>query len=86
MSTEVEMKIFLPVDEYPDVNFIGLLIGPRGKTQMELEKKTNTKMRIRGATSEKNNSSNEKLHVLITAKTADELENASNAVYQLLNL
>ncbi len=30
--------MFIPQEENPDINFVGLLIGPRGKTLKELEK------------------------------------------------
>jgi len=33
-------KVYIPVKEHPTYNFIGLIIGPRGKTQRELEAKT----------------------------------------------
>eukprot|EP00592_Proboscia_alata_P012048 CAMPEP_0194394100 /NCGR_PEP_ID=MMETSP0174-20130528/123668_1 /TAXON_ID=216777 /ORGANISM="Proboscia alata, Strain PI-D3" /LENGTH=415 /DNA_ID=CAMNT_0039189861 /DNA_START=218 /DNA_END=1460 /DNA_ORIENTATION=- len=34
------LKINIPVAEHPTYNFIGLIIGPRGKTQKEMENKT----------------------------------------------
>lgn len=41
-------KLPIPVQEYPDYNFIGLIIGPRGNTQKRLEQQTNTHISIRG--------------------------------------
>ena len=41
-------KIRIPVEEYPTYNFIGLIIGPRGKTQKDMEGKTGCKIAIRG--------------------------------------
>ena len=35
-------------DKYPGVNFIGLIIGPRGNTLKKLEKDTGAKIMIRG--------------------------------------
>ena len=43
-----EKKIYVPVLEYPDCNFFGLIIGPRGQTQKQLQKETGTKIAIRG--------------------------------------
>jgi len=39
-------KLFIP--ESGDYNFIGLILGPRGSTQRELEKKSGCKISIRG--------------------------------------
>jgi len=30
--TRVSDKVLIPQEEYPDINFVGLLIGPRGNT------------------------------------------------------
>ena len=43
-----ERKIFIPVRQYPQTNFIGLIIGPRGNTQQRMQRETNTKIAIRG--------------------------------------
>lgn len=48
MQTRVEEKIYLPVDDYPDVNFMGMLIGPRGQSLKTLESETGAKVVIRG--------------------------------------
>ena len=71
-------KIFLNTKDYPGYNFIGLVIGPRGKTQKELEAKTGAKIAIRGKGSVKEGSRGRRdgrpmpdadlpLHVLLTA-------------------
>jgi len=41
----VTKKVYCPVREYPDVNFTGLLIGPKGSTHRNLEEQTGTKVR-----------------------------------------
>ena len=38
----------IPQDEYPEINFVGLLIGPRGNTLKTMEKDTGAKIIIRG--------------------------------------
>jgi len=43
-----ERKIFIPARQYPQTNFIGLIIGPRGNTQQRMQRETNTKIAIRG--------------------------------------
>ncbi|KAI6657201.1 Splicing factor 1-like [Oopsacas minuta] len=46
-------RIMLPTELPPNTNFIGLIIGPRGNSLKELEKKTGTKIMIRGKGSSK---------------------------------
>jgi hypothetical protein len=61
--------------EYPNYNFIGLVIGPRGVTQKAMEKESGAKIVIRGRGSSKEGAKNrsdgglddeDQLHVLIT--------------------
>lgn len=81
-------KLYIPVDKYPDYNFIGLIIGPRGMTQKQMEKQTGAKIAIRGKGSVKdgkvNQGDQDKLHVLITAETDKALDMASKMVQKLL--
>ena len=44
--TKVRKKIYLPKDT--GINYIGLLIGPKGMYQKKLEEQTNCKILIRG--------------------------------------
>ena len=67
-------KVFIPLREYPDINFIGLLLGPRGNTLKTLQQDSGAKIAIRGKGSVKggtvsrvHNNQEEDLHVLITA-------------------
>ena len=68
-------KVYLPIDD-PYTNYIGLILGPRGTTQKELEAKTNTRIAVRGRGSGNKgirpigpfkDDENEPLHVLIAA-------------------
>jgi len=84
-------KIYIPVKEYPDYNFIGLIIGPRGLTQKQMEQETGAKIAIRGKGSIKegkgksqNNEDDDELHVLITADTEESIKKASKMVKRLL--
>ena len=83
-------KLFIPVKDYPEYNFIGLIIGPRGTTQKQMEQQTGTKIAVRGKGSMKDGRSNagdgseEELHVLITADTDEQLEKASKLIEKLL--
>jgi len=84
-------KIYIPVKEYPDYNFIGLIIGPRGLTQKQMEQETNTKIAIRGKGSIKegkgklqNNEDDDDLHVLVTGDTEESIKRASRLIKRLL--
>ena len=88
-------KIFIPVKEFPETNFIGLIIGPRGNTQKRLEAETGCKIVIRGKGSVKEGkrsrrdgmpdpTENEDLHVVITAPNSQALKNATTRVKKLL--
>ncbi|KAG0440043.1 Branchpoint-bridging protein [Dictyocoela muelleri] len=74
-------KIYIPVDNYPEINFIGYLIGPSGKSLQQLEHKLGIKISIRGKGAF-NDQSDEQLHCLVTSdieskfkKGVEEVEN-----------
>ncbi|KAL3906437.1 MAG: hypothetical protein SGARI_004010, partial [Bacillariaceae sp.] len=88
-------KIRIPIEEHPQYNFIGLIIGPRGKTQKELESKTGCKIAIRGRGSVKDGargrrdgkvmeSDDEPLHVVITGDDQRSVDAATDMVQQML--
>lgn len=84
-------KIYIPLKEYPEYNFIGLIIGPRGNTQKRMERETGTKIAIRGKGALKEGKLNktqyqddDDLHVLITGETDEQLEKAAVLVRELL--
>ena len=41
-------KIYVPVKEHPEINYLGLLIGPQGSTQKQLSASTGARIVIRG--------------------------------------
>lgn len=45
---KLEATIDLPIKEFPDYNFKGLVIGPRGVNQRRLEQETGCKIAVRG--------------------------------------
>uniref|UniRef100_A0A7S3QBF5 Branchpoint-bridging protein n=1 Tax=Chaetoceros debilis TaxID=122233 RepID=A0A7S3QBF5_9STRA len=88
-------KIYIPVEEHPTYNFIGLIIGPRGKTQKEMEGKTGCKIAIRGKGSVKEGArgrrdgkimegDNEPLHVVVTGDNQDNVNLAAKMVQDML--
>lgn len=88
-------KIRIPVEKHPTYNFIGLIIGPRGKTQKELEAKTGCKIAIRGRGSVKEGARGRRdgqvmqgdtdpLHVVITGDDQESVDAASSMIEQML--
>ena len=88
-------KVRIPIEEHPQYNFIGLIIGPRGKTQKELESKTGCKIAIRGRGSVKGgargrrdgkvmDSDDEPLHVVITGDDQRSVDAATDMIEQML--
>ena len=83
-AQQVQEKVFIPQDEYPDINFIGLLIGPRGNTLKKMESETGTKISIRGRGSVKEGKikssvaaqegSDEDLHALVCGDSDDRVK------------
>lgn len=74
-------KLYVPLKEHPDFNFVGRILGPRGMTAKQLEQDTGCKIMVRGKGSMRDKKKeeanrgkpnwehlNEDLHVLITVE------------------
>lgn len=89
-SGQIRRKIYIPVKDFPGRNFIGLIIGPRGDTQKQLERETGCKIAIRGKGSVKNGrqgkveDETDELHVVVTGDNDEGVEKASHMVEMLL--
>ncbi len=46
---KISDRVMIPQDLHPEINFVGLLIGPRGNTLKMLEKETGAKVRVHGS-------------------------------------
>ncbi|OQR86849.1 hypothetical protein ACHHYP_09835 [Achlya hypogyna] len=81
-------KVYIPVDKYPDINFMGLLIGPRGSNQKRMEDLSGSRILIRGRGSVKEPTGepdeNEDMHVLITADTDEQIAKAQAEIEDIL--
>ncbi|CUM66178.1 uncharacterized protein PRCAT00003836001 [Priceomyces carsonii] len=55
--TKTFEKLYIPVKDYPDINFVGLLLGPRGNTLRSLQDESGAKLAIRGKGSVKDGKS-----------------------------
>lgn len=85
-------KVWVPVKENPEYNFVGRILGPRGLTAKQLEQETQCKIMVRGRGSMRDKKKeemnrgkqnwehlNEELHVLITV---EDTENRANVKIQ----
>lgn len=84
-STKQRVRLLVPSEKYPDFNFVGRILGPRGATLKALERTTSCKIMIRGRGSIRRDKEaevrgkpgwehcfNDPLHVIIEADAADE--------------
>lgn len=93
---KTQEKIYIPANDYPEVNFIGLLIGPRGKTLQRMETESGARIAIRGKGSVKEGkgrlnenlphvqSLGEELHCLIVADTEEKINKAVELVNKII--
>jgi len=77
-------KVYVPIKEHPDFNFVGRILGPRGMTTKQLEQETGCKIMVRGKGSMRDKKKedqnrgkpnwehlNDELHVLITVEDTE---------------
>lgn len=94
--TKIVEKLYIKTKEYPEINFIGLLIGPRGNTLKKLQEDSGAKIGIRGKGSVKEgkntmnispelNNLQDPLHCLITADSVEKVEKAKKLCQQVMD-
>ncbi|CAO4372083.1 unnamed protein product [Caenorhabditis nigoni] len=87
-------KVWIPQEQFPDLNFVGLLIGPRGNTLKSLEAETGAKIIIRGKGSIKEGKltnrlgpmpgENEPLHAYVTGTDMNVIKKACEKIKQVI--
>ncbi|GLA52500.1 hypothetical protein AnigIFM63604_009362 [Aspergillus niger] len=92
--TKTQEKVYVPMNDYPEINFIGLLIGPRGNTLKKMESESGAKIAIRGKGSVKEgkgrsdaahaSNQEEDLHCLIMADTEEKVNKAKKLVHNVI--
>ncbi|XKL67001.1 hypothetical protein PGB90_010421 [Kerria lacca] len=93
--TRVSDKVMIPQDVHPDINFVGLLIGPRGNTLKAMEHETGAKIIIRGKGSVKEGKvgrkdgqplpgENEPLHAYVTANNPEYVKKAVDKIKEII--
>jgi len=88
-------KVWIPQEAHPEINFVGLLIGPRGNTLKALEQETQAKIIIRGKGSIKEGKlgrregplpgENEPLHAFITGPDKATIQRACTRITEIIN-
>lgn len=97
-NTKPTDKVYIPVKEFPEINFFGLILGPRGNTQKGMEKESGARISIRGKGSVKegkgrpentSHDAEEDLHCLVTADDPEKVRicvNLINSVIAVVSL
>ena len=49
-----EERVYIPKDDYPNINFIGLILGPKGLNQKRMQTETGCRILVKGKGSSKN--------------------------------
>jgi hypothetical protein len=66
----------IPVASYPELNFIGVLVGPRGSQMRRMEEESGSSFKIAGQGSN--------LYVEISGETSESVDLAASLVEQLI--
>jgi splicing factor 1 len=88
-------RVPIPQEEHPEINFVGLLIGPRGNTLKGLEKDTGAKIIIRGKGSVKEGKvggkaghplpgEDEPLHAYVTSNNPESVKKACENIKEII--
>lgn len=86
-TTKIKKKIYIPKES--GINFVGLLIGPKGSYQKRLEQQSGCKILVRGKGTQKEGmppqpDDHEDQHVLIVGDTEDNVKRATHLVERIL--
>ena len=86
-SMKIKKKIYIP--KKPGINYVGLLIGPKGTYQKRLQQQSGCKILVRGKGTQKEGmppqpDDNEEKHVLIIGDTEENISRAVHLVEKIL--
>ena len=88
----------IPAEEHPEINFVGLILGPRGNSLEAIKKKHGTMVAIRGKGSLKDGMSgitkdgkivehlDEPMHAYITGPTAEAVKGCADDITELIEM
>ncbi|KFA63038.1 hypothetical protein S40285_06403 [Stachybotrys chlorohalonatus IBT 40285] len=89
-------KLYVPATDYPGVNFIGQILGPRGQSLKSMNQESGANIFLRGKGSVKEgrgsrvthsvsaNESQEPLHCLVTAATQHKIDRAKKLINEAI--
>jgi len=95
-NTNLEDKIDVPQEEYPQYNFMGLILGPRGNSLEKIKAKYSTRVIVKGKGSVKEGMTglkkdgtrfdalDEAMHVHITGPTVEQVKACSDHIRALI--
>lgn len=85
----IKEKVYIPDKQFPEFNFIGQILGPRGRSLADMNFRSGANIVIRGRGSTKegrrgrhqaSTEENEPLHCLITADSQEKVDNAKKII------
>ncbi|KAL3894147.1 MAG: hypothetical protein SGCHY_005442, partial [Lobulomycetales sp.] len=89
-SKGLQEKLYIPARDFPEVNFVGLLIGPRGNTLRGMEAQSGAKISIRGKGSVKEGKigptpgEDEELHALVMGDDMAKIKHAITLINKIV--
>jgi splicing factor 1 len=92
-SGRPQEKVYIPVKEFPEINFFGLLVGPRGNSLKKMERESGAKISIRGKGSVKEgkgrpeafaSDEDEDLHCLVMADTEEKVQTCIRLINKVI--
>ncbi|KAI1762009.1 eukaryotic type KH-domain (KH-domain type I) [Hypoxylon sp. FL1150] len=96
---KIKEKVYIPVKEFPEVNFIGQILGPRGRSLTKMNDQSHATIQFRGRGSVKEGKGRrhrrnsewvatddhqEPLHCLITADTQQSVDRAKELIQEVV--
>ena len=97
-NASLEEKVIIPADEHPHINFVGLILGPRGKQLEEIKEETKCQIIVRGKGSlrsgmtgikkdgTKVDALDDPLHAWIQGTTAEDVKKAAKKIQDLIDM
>ncbi|KAJ7097200.1 hypothetical protein B0H15DRAFT_902570 [Mycena belliarum] len=91
-SQRPSQRVYIPVKEFPETNFFGLLVGPRGNSLKKMERDSGAKISIRGRGSVKEgkardqfaDDAEEDLHCLVLGDTQEQVAACVKLINQVI--
>ncbi|TIB31958.1 hypothetical protein E3P86_03234 [Wallemia ichthyophaga] len=92
-STRPTEKVYIPTHDFPEVNFFGLLVGPRGNSLKNMERQSGAKISIRGKGSVKegkgrpdsmDSSGEEDLHCVVSADSEEKVRRCVKLINKVI--